>query len=122
MRIFGEDTQMIQDGVKYLRSYIFDLLIFPFLYCYNSYLIGSGHTLFALTNNLFSSLLLRVPVCNFFGVALGWGLTGVGLGTPVTNICVLAVVIVYLYEGTHYWPSGGGDSKNNKENVHEGSL
>jgi putative MATE family efflux protein len=99
LRIFGDDPAMIQDGVTFLRSYTFDLLLFPFVYCINSFLIGGGHTLFALINSIFSSILLRAPACYFFGITLGWGLTGVGLGTPVTSAWVLAAIIIFLKSG-----------------------
>jgi Na+-driven multidrug efflux pump len=99
VKIFGSDPQMIQDGVAYIRTFSFDFLIIPFVFCINGFLMGGGHTLFTLIAGLLSAVLLRVPICYFFGITLGWGLTGVGLGAPVASAGVLLVIIVYLFTG-----------------------
>ena len=99
LRIFGDDPQMIEDGVVYLRSFSFDFLIIPFTFCINGLLIGGGHTLFTLINTICSSVLIRVPVCWFFGVSLGWGLKGVGMGAPAASFVVLLVIACYLVSG-----------------------
>jgi Na+-driven multidrug efflux pump len=99
VRIFGDDPQMIQDGVTYLRIFAFDFLIIPFVFCINGFLMGGGHTLFTLVTGLMSAVLLRVPVCYFFGITLNWGLAGVGIGAPVASAGVLVVIIVYLFTG-----------------------
>jgi Na+-driven multidrug efflux pump len=74
--------------------------------------MGGGHTFFTLICSILSSVLLRVPVCYFLGVTLGWGLKGVGLGAPVASAGVLIIIIIYLFTGK--W----------KHNVirHEGKL
>jgi putative MATE family efflux protein len=99
LRIFSDDPQMISDGVTYLRAFAFDFLVIPFVFCINGFLIGGGHSFFTLITSLFSALLLRIPVCWFFGVKLGWGLTGVGLGAPAASAGVLVVMIFYLLSG-----------------------
>jgi Na+-driven multidrug efflux pump len=99
LRLFGDDPKMIQDGVTYLSSFSFDFLIIPFVFCINGFLIGGGHTLFTLINSMMSSVFLRVPVCYFFGVILGWGLKGVGMGAPVASAGVLLLIIVFLLSG-----------------------
>jgi putative MATE family efflux protein len=99
LRIFGDDPRMIRDGVTYLRSFSYDFLLIPFIFCINGFLIGGGHTLFTLINSLLSSVLLRVPVCYILGISLGWGLKGVGLGAPVASAGVLIVIIIYLCTG-----------------------
>ena len=97
--LFGSDPQMIQDGIIYMRSFSWDFLIIPFVFCINGFLTGGGHTLFTLINSMLSSVFLRVPVCYFLGITLGWGLRGVGMGAPVASIGVLLVIIVYLFTG-----------------------
>ena len=88
---------MIADGIIYLKSFSFDFLIIPFVFCINGFLIGGGHTLFTLVNSLLSSVLLRAPICYyFFGVTMGWGLWGVGLGVPAASAGALLLIIVFL--------------------------
>ena len=99
LRIFGNDPRMIHDGVTYLRSFAYDFFLIPFIFCINGFLIGGGHTFFTLVTNILSSVLLRVPVCYFFGIKLDWGLKGVGLGAPAASAGTLLVIIVYLFTG-----------------------
>jgi putative MATE family efflux protein len=99
LRLFGNDPKMIEDGVTYLRSFALDFLIIPFVFCINGMLIGGGHTFFTLINGILSSVLLRVPVCYFFGITLGWGLSGIGLGAPVASAGTLLIIIGYLFTG-----------------------
>jgi putative MATE family efflux protein len=99
LRLFGSDPLMIENGVTYLRSFAFDFLIIPFVFCINGFLIGGGHTLFPLITSRLSALLLRAPVCYFFGITLGWGLRGVGMGAPAASLGVLLVIGGYLLTG-----------------------
>jgi putative MATE family efflux protein len=99
LRLFGDDPVMIQAGIPYIRTFSFDFLIIPFIFCLNGLFIGGGHTLFTLINSMMSAVLLRVPVCYFFGVTMGWGLSGVGLGAPAASAGSLIMVIVYLLSG-----------------------
>ena len=116
LRIFGSDPLMIRDGVIYLRSFAFDFLLIPFLFCINGFLIGGGHTFFTLICGLLSSVLLRVPVCYFLGIVLGWGLKGVGLGVPAASAGVLIIIIIYLFTGKwkqnviHHEPLPAGEA------------
>jgi putative MATE family efflux protein len=99
LALFGRDPVMIRDGVTYLRSFSFDFLVIPFIFCINGLLIGGGHTMFSLINGLLSSILLRVPVCYLFGIVLDQGLFGVGLGAPVASAGTLLVIAAYLMTG-----------------------
>lgn len=99
LELFGNDPQMIADGVTYLRSFSFDFLLIPFIFCINGFLMGGGHTMFTLISGILSAVLLRVPVCYIFGVVLDWKLLGVGMGAPVASAGVLLVTIVYLLTG-----------------------
>ncbi|MDR1909717.1 MAG: MATE family efflux transporter [Spirochaetaceae bacterium] len=96
---FGGDPEMIGNGVTYLRSFSFDFLVIPFIFCINGLLMGGGHTMFTLITGMLSAVLLRAPACYLFGVVLDWGLFGVGMGAPVASVGTLAVMIVYLSTG-----------------------
>ena len=99
LKIFGDDPLMIADGSDYLRSFAWDFLIIPFVFCINGLLIGGGHTLFTLINSILTSVLLRIPVCYFFGVTLGWGIRGVGLGAPAASLGSLLIIVLFLCTG-----------------------
>jgi putative MATE family efflux protein len=97
--LFGGDPRMIRDGVTYMRSFAWDFIIIPFVFCINGFLIGGGHTFFTMINGMLSAVILRIPVCYFFGITLGWGLRGVGMGAPAASAGVLLVILVYLFTG-----------------------
>jgi putative MATE family efflux protein len=97
--LFGSDPQMIEAGVTYLRTFSLDFLLIPLIFTINGFLNGGGHTLFSLINGLLSAVLLRVPVCYYFGITLGWGLSGVGLGAPAASLGSLIVIIFFLASG-----------------------
>ena len=99
LRLFGNDPQMIHDGAIYLRSFAWDFLLIPFIFCVNGLFIGGGHTIFTLISSVLSSLFLRIPACYFFGVVLGWGLKGIGLGAPIASAGVIFIIIGYLLSG-----------------------
>ncbi|MDR0402551.1 MAG: MATE family efflux transporter [Treponema sp.] len=99
LALFGRDTEMIQNGITYLRSFSFDFLIVPFVFCINGFLIGGGHTFFTLITSMLSAMVLRIPVCWIFGIALDKGLFGVGLGAPIASAGALLLIIGYMISG-----------------------
>jgi len=99
LSLFGNDPQMLEAGAAYIRSFSFDLLLIPFIFCINGLLTGGGHTVFTLISSMVSAVLLRVPVCYIFGVVLDWGLFGVGLGAPAASAASLLLIIGFLISG-----------------------
>ena len=99
LSMFGDDPQVLADGLVYIQSFSFDFLLIPFIFCINGFFIGGGHTMFTLITSVLSSVLLRAPVCYIFGVTLGWGLLGVGMGAPVASAASLLLIIGYLISG-----------------------
>jgi putative MATE family efflux protein len=97
--MFGNDPGMLEAGLVYIRSFSFDLLIIPFIFCVNGLLMGGGHTMFTLISSLLSAILLRVPVCYIFGITLNQGLFGVGLGAPAASAATLLITIGFLSSG-----------------------
>lgn len=79
-----EDT--IRSGVEYMRTFSFDYLLVPIIFCLNGLIMGAGHTLFTLISGSLSSLLLRIPVAVVLGSVMGWGLMGVGLAGPAASL------------------------------------
>ena len=97
--LFGSDPEMIAYGVTYLRSFSFDFLLLPFIFCVNGLFTAGGHTLFTMVSDMLSSILLRVPICWLFGVLLGWGMRGVGMGAPVASAGTLLIMVWFLASG-----------------------
>jgi len=97
--IFGKDPDMIKYGVQYFRWFSFDYLVVSFVFCFGGLLTGAGHTFFTLITHMLSSVLLRVPLCWFFGVTLQWGIEGIGLGIPVASTGTVLITIGFFISG-----------------------
>lgn len=91
----------ILNGTAYIRSFSFDYLIVPFQFCLNGLFIGAGYTNFALFNGMLASLLIRIPSSYLFGMTLGLGITGVGLGAPTASL--IAGVVSLIFYATGKW-------------------
>jgi putative MATE family efflux protein len=97
--IFSSDPLVIEAGVAYMRSFSFEFLFIPFMFCINGLFMGGGHTTFTLINSLLSSVFIRAPASYFFGVYMGWGLLGIGMGAPVSSVFIMVMIIGFLISG-----------------------
>lgn len=97
--VFDNDPQLIEAGVAYMKVFSYDYLVVPFVFSMNGLFIGAGHTTFSLFTGMLSSVLIRVPVAYLFGIFLGLGLTGVGLGAPIATLIAMLVNLIYLLSG-----------------------
>ena len=82
-----------------IRTFSFDYLLMPFVFCINGLFTGAGHTAFSMVNNMLSAIVLRVPVAVVFGLVLNLGLTGVGLGGPMASVGAIILIVVFLISG-----------------------
>lgn len=99
LELFDRNPKMIADGVIYLRTFSFDYLIVPFLFCLNGMFIGAGHTTFSLFTSMVASLLVRIPASYFLGVTMNLGLRGVGMGAPVASCVSLLINAGFFFSG-----------------------
>ena len=44
LRLFNDEPEMIKYGVQYIRTFSFDYLLMPFVFCVNGLFTGAGHT------------------------------------------------------------------------------
>lgn len=96
---FDQNPDTIANGIEYMRTFSFDYLLVPILFCINGLIMGAGHTTFTLLTASLSSLLLRIPVAVVFGSVLGWGLKGVGLAGPAASTAGVALASWFLFSG-----------------------
>lgn len=99
LRIFGGDEEFISLGKQYMSMFAFDYLFVPFQFCFGGLFIGTGHTVFSLVSGMASSLLFRIPACYLFGITLGWGLKGLGLGGPIAALAGSLISLVFFLTG-----------------------
>jgi len=97
--VFSPNEEVIKNGVEYMRSFSFDYLLVPVMFCLNGLIMGAGHTRFTLLSASLSSLLLRIPVAILLGSVLGWGLMGVGLAGPAATLASVALSGWFVLSG-----------------------
>ena len=96
---FDSNTETINAGVSYIRTFSIEYLFIPILFYINGLIMGAGHTFFTLISGTVSSLFLRIPVAVILGSVLGWGLPGVGLAGPAATLAGVALAGWFLLSG-----------------------
>lgn len=99
MAMFTNESAVISAGAEYLKTYSFDYILVPYMFCLNGLFIGAGHTTYTLISSMLSSIIFRVPVAYVFGITLGWGLKGLGLGAPVSAAISLCISLWFFASG-----------------------
>ncbi len=97
--LFSADADMIEAGLPYFRIFSFDYLIVPIVFCLNGLFIGAGQTMVSLFVNSVSAIILRVPMAIFFGLTLGMGISGMGLGAPIASLGALIIGMTFYLSG-----------------------
>ena len=95
--IFTTDKSVLEAGAFYLKSFSFDYLMVPFLFCINGFLFGSGRTIFAAANSIFSAFAIRVPL-GFILTSMipGAGLFHLGIAAPCATVISSLTGFAYL--------------------------
>lgn len=96
---FGDDPEMISEGVAYLRTFSLDYLIVPAAFCLNGLITGSGHTIISSISGIMSSLGFRIPFAILLGVTLGKGMLGLGIAAPIASLGTTIIVFIYYLSG-----------------------
>lgn len=99
LKIFDSNPKMINDGITYMRGFSFDFLLVPFSFCLNGLFIAAGCSTFSLINNTLSAIVLRVPIALLFGVSLGMGLFGIGIGVPIASFGAILLGLWFYFSG-----------------------
>lgn len=99
MAFIKDDPEVIATGVPYMRLISMDYIFASVVFSLNALAIGSGHTLFALFNALFSSIAVRVPMAYLFVYAFDMGFNGVGLALGIASLASMIVGAVYVQSG-----------------------
>ena len=99
IKMFDDDPLMVQYGVEYIKTFSYDYLIVPIMFCLTGLFIGAGHTTYSFITGVTSSILVRIPASYFFGIVLDWGLMGVGLGAPLASVVATIIALVLYFSG-----------------------
>jgi len=97
--LFGDDPDMIANGVDYIRTLSLDYLIVPATFCLNGLITGSGHTIVSSISGIMSSIGFRIPFAVLFGVTLKKGMRGLGMAAPIASLAATILVFCYYMSG-----------------------
>ncbi|MBE7705496.1 MAG: MATE family efflux transporter [Cyanobacteria bacterium SIG29] len=96
--IFTTDNDVMKQGALYLKTFSYDYILVPFVFCLNGFFFGCGRTIFPAVVSTLSAFLLRVPVayilCTFIS---GATLFHLGIAAPVASVLTVVVGSGYLY-------------------------
>lgn len=94
--IFTADEAVLEEGARYLRSFSYDYLFVPFVFCLNGFFFGCGRTFFAAANSIFSAFAIRVPVAFLLTTLVSSpSLFEIGIAPPCAS--VLSIIIAFSY-------------------------
>ena len=95
--IFTTDENVLEAGSQYLKTFSYDYLLVPIVFCINGFLFGCGRTIFAAINSICAAFLIRVPVgfilCSYIS---GATLYELGIAAPTASVATSIVGIIYL--------------------------
>ena len=90
---------VIANGALYARSFSWEYILVPIVFCTNGFFNGCGRTLFSMSNNLFCTFFIRIPVSYFSSIMAGATLYHVGLAAPLASLTGVIIAICYLASG-----------------------
>lgn len=94
--IFTTDKEVLAAGREYLRTFSFDYLIVPFVFCINGFFFGCGRTVFAAVNGIFSAFAIRVPLGILLTLPETATLYNLGISAPCASVVTSLSGAAYL--------------------------
>lgn len=93
----SNQPEALEIAIPYIQSTSLDIFVCIFVFPINAIFIGSGHSLFAMFQNLFATFVVRIPVALVFALVLNQSMYVVGLAYCIsTAVSLLLCVIFYL--------------------------
>ena len=96
--IFTTDESVLNAGALYLKSFSYDYILVPFVFCFNGFFFGCGRTVFAAINNIISAFGVRIPVAFVLcAIIPGATLFELGVATPAASVLAIIIASIYLF-------------------------
>ena len=91
---FANDPEVIRTGAEYLKAYAIDSMLTSFMFCFNGYFNGTGHTKFVMFHGILSAFCIRIPVSFLMSRQVPVSVFHIGLATPCSTFvqCILCTV------------------------------
>ncbi len=96
--IFTAEEEVLKAGALFLKSFSYDYILVPFVFCFNGFFFGCGRTVFAAANSIFSAFFIRIPVAFILCTVIsGATLFELGIATPASSVLTGCVSFLYLF-------------------------
>ena len=99
--LFANDPDVIREASEYLKAYAIDSMLTSFMFCYNGYFNGIGHTKFVMFQGILSAFCIRIPVSFLMSRQVPVSVFHIGLATPCATFvqCILGTVyFIYIHK------------------------
>lgn len=98
--LFNRETEILEAGCQYLRSYSFDCLFAGIHFCFSGYFCGRGKSYISFIHNIASIVLMRVPGAYFASVYFPGSLYPMGWAAPLGSL-ISALICVVFFVSVH---------------------
>ncbi|MBQ9245173.1 MATE family efflux transporter [bacterium] len=96
--IFSTNTDILNAGALYLKTFSYDYILVPFVFCINGFFFGCGRTSFAAVNSIISAFCVRIPVAYLLCTLItGATLYELGIATPAASVLSIIIAVLYLF-------------------------
>ncbi len=99
LRMFSNDSELIEAGIPYLFAFCFDYLLVPAAFSMMGFFIGTGHTTFSLICNILTAIVIRIPMAYLLSETAGLGLPGVGYAVPLATAATIILCLWFFFSG-----------------------
>lgn len=101
MKIFSKDSQVINDGVEYLRIVYLGVIFVIFPTIYGGVFQGAGDTFPPMISSLVANVVLKLPIAYLLAKYFNMGTNGVWVAVALS--VVIEALIIYVYFKKDKW-------------------
>ena len=93
---FSNEPEVIRLAGEYIRFYSVDLILTPFIFCFNSFFSSCNRPMITFTHSIVSTVLGRIPATWYFRKFSTNHLTLMGLAAPIASMISIVMCVYYL--------------------------
>ena len=99
LSLFTKESEVIQVGCEYLRSYSFDCIFAAVHFCFSGYFCGCQKSQISFIHNIISITLVRVPGAYFASKLFPNSLFPMGFAAPIGSFLSAVICILFFWHG-----------------------
>lgn len=91
--------ETIEAGAAYAKSFCFEYILVPVVFCTNGFFNGCGRSFFSMLNNVLCTFVFRIPMAYYFSTMADASLYAVGFASPLASFASNILALIYLGSG-----------------------